>query len=248
MDLNQRLYNTMAEKARQVNIQLVCLGLGYTAVTTSDGGIGVSYTYFDRKTGCSLVSDYCDYEGRPAIELLSQIKSRDTIQRSMALALINALNHARILDLSPDLGHGDILDVMGIGPSTRLAMVGFFRPLMKQLEQRGAIVEVIDEFRGMGDKDRFYHKLSHWADAVIITSTSILNNTAEEILGVVGRGAKTAMLGPSTPMVAEAFDQLPVDTLAGMVPLEAEPIIKVVRHGLGTRHLQRYSKKVTLIL
>ncbi len=248
MELNQRLYDAFSEKAHQVKVQQVCLGLGYSSVTTSDGGIGVSYTYFDRKTGCCLVNDDSDYEGRPAMDLLTKIKSRDPIQRSMALALINALNHTHILNLPPDLQNGDIYTAIGIGPSTRLAMVGFFQPLMKQLEKRGAIVEVIDEFRGMGDKDRFCEKLSHWADAVIITSTSLLNNTAEEILGYVGQTTKTALIGPSTPMVAEAFNHLPVHALAGIVPLEAEPIMKAVRHGLGTRHLHRYSKKVTLTL
>jgi len=62
MKLNNRFHNLFADKAEKVNIELLCLGLGYTAVTTSDGGIGLSYTYFDRKSGCSLVGNYYDYE------------------------------------------------------------------------------------------------------------------------------------------------------------------------------------------
>jgi uncharacterized protein (DUF4213/DUF364 family) len=95
MKLNDRFRNLFADKAKRVNIETLCLGLGYTAVSTSDGGIGLSYTYFDRKTGCSLVNKYYDYEEKPAIELLENIKSDDTIERSMALALINALNHEK---------------------------------------------------------------------------------------------------------------------------------------------------------
>lgn len=52
----------------------------------------------------------------------------------------------------------------------------------------------------------------------MLTSTSILNNTTEEILSRLAPGVKVVMLGPSTPMVAAAFSHLPVHILAGTVP------------------------------
>ena len=50
MKLNDRLYDLFVEKAQKVKIELLSLGLGFTAVTTSDAGIGVSYTYFGHKS------------------------------------------------------------------------------------------------------------------------------------------------------------------------------------------------------
>jgi uncharacterized protein (DUF4213/DUF364 family) len=108
-------------------------------------------------------------------------------------------------------------------------------------------VEVIDEFRGIGSQELFFKKLSSWADVLFLTSTSILNNTTEKILERVGANTKTALLGPSTPMVAEAFGDLPVDILAGTVPVEKDRVLKAVRHGLGTRHIHKFSKKSYLI-
>jgi hypothetical protein len=50
-------------------------------------------------------------------------------------------------------------------------------------------------------------------------------------------------------MVAEAFEHRPmVKALAGIVPGRIDPVLKTVRHGLGTRHLHRCSRKVTLSL
>ncbi len=83
MKLNERLYDLFADKAKDVTVELVNLGLGYTAVTTSDGGIGISYTYFETKKSCSLNKNYDDYEGKPASGLLEKIRSTDTVQRSM---------------------------------------------------------------------------------------------------------------------------------------------------------------------
>ncbi|MBW2433934.1 MAG: hypothetical protein JRF36_10035, partial [Deltaproteobacteria bacterium] len=70
----------------------------------------------------------------------------------------------------------------------------------------------------------------------------------EEILSHLHEKAKTAMLGPSTPMVAEAFAHLPVHMLAGTVPIEKDRIIKAVRHGMGTPVLHRFSRKSFLLV
>jgi uncharacterized protein (DUF4213/DUF364 family) len=75
-----------------------------------------------------------------------------------------------------------------------------------------------------------------------------LNNTTEEILGRVGKDVQTVMLGPSTPMVAEAFEHLPVQMLAGTVPIDQAKILKAIRHGMGTPVLQKFSRKSYLTL
>ena len=74
---------------------MACLsiGLSYTAVTTSDEGIGIAYTYADDKRCCSVNRGYRDYEGERAVDLLAEIKSPDPLHRSMGLALINAMNY-----------------------------------------------------------------------------------------------------------------------------------------------------------
>lgn len=249
MQLNQCLYDTMADKSGQVTVEHICLGLGYTVVTTSDGGVGLSYTYFDHKTGCTLVNDYRDFEGCSATELLPLILSAAPLERSMALALVNALALPSLAHLPSDRDNGMLFETLGIGPSAKVAMVGFFKPLVMILESKGATVEVIDEFRAMGKKKTFYQKLRNWADAALITSTSLLNNTFEEIMAHVGTNVQAALLGPSTPMVADAFCDWPaIKALAGTVPLDKEKILKSVRHGLGTPYLHRSSRKVTLTL
>lgn len=247
--INRSLYDAVAEKARNVQVKTVCLGLGYTAVIISDGSPGMSYTYFNRNMGCTLVNDYRDFEGGPALELLSLLGSKDTIERSMALALVNALIHSSLHHLPPDKDNSLLFDTLGIRPSTRVAMVGLFRPLVKLLESSGVKVEVIDEFRKLGDKQRFYEKLDGWADAALITSTSILNNSFEEIMEHVPPRVHAALLGPSTPMLAAAFSAWPsIKALAGTVVLDVDAVLKVVRHGLGTPYLHRHSKKVTLTI
>jgi len=51
------------------------------------------------------------------------------------------------------------MDDFGIGRKTRVAMVGFFRPLMKAFKERGALVEILDDLQGVGERSSFYRKL-----------------------------------------------------------------------------------------
>ncbi|MFC1880944.1 Rossmann-like domain-containing protein [Thermodesulfobacteriota bacterium] len=243
MLLNQKLYDLFAGRAREVRIELLCLGLGYTAVTLSDGGIGLSYTHFEDKKSCMLLNKHVDYEGQPAVQLLEKIKSDNPVERSMSLALVNALNYKDALEYPEDKKNKIMFDKFKIGEGTRVAMVGFIGPLVDLLKQKQAAVEVLDASRNMGHKEGFYARLANWADVLILTSTSILNNTTEEVLQNVHQKVKTIMLGPSTPMVAAAFQHLPVHMLAGTVPIDRENVLKAIRHGMGTPVLQKFSRK-----
>lgn len=248
MLLNQKLYDIFKSGANKVKIEVLCLGLGYTAVTLSDGGIGLSYTHFEDKRSCMLLNRHIDYEGQPAIKLLEKIKSDLPLERSMALALVNALNYQDALEFPEDRKNKIMFDKFKIGAGSRISMVGFIGPLADLLGQKKAEVDVLDSSRGMGETKEFYARLGNWADVLLLTSTSILNNTTEEILQNLSPKVKTVMLGPSTPMVASAFGHLPVHMLAGTVPIDKENVLKAIRHGMGTPILQKFSRKSYLDL
>jgi uncharacterized protein (DUF4213/DUF364 family) len=248
MTLNQTLYQLFANKAQRVTIEILTLGLGYTAVTTSDGGIGLSYTYFGDKKSCMVLNEHIDYEAKPASLLLEKIKSDNSVERSMALALINALNYDAALALPEDNDNNIMYDKFKIGTDSKIAMVGFFGPLARNFKKKNVPLEILDESRGLGHKKDFYHKLGNWAEVLLLTSTSILNQSTEEILANVSEKVKTVMLGPSTPMAGKAFEHLPVHMLAGTVPIDKEKTLKAVRHGMGTPVLHKFSRKSFLSL
>ncbi len=248
MTLNQKLYDLFVNKAEKITIEILSIGLGYIAVTTSDGGIGLSYTYFGDKKSCMVLNQHIDYETKPASRLLGKIKSDNPIERSMALALVNALNYEKALTLPEDNDNKIMFDTVEIGKDSKIAMVGYFGPLVRYFEEQNVDLEILDESRGLGRKNEFYNKLENWAEVLLLTSTSILNNSTEEILINVNQKVKTAMLGPSTPMVKEAFEHLPVHMLAGTVPINKEKILKAVRHGMGTPVLHKFSRKAYLSL
>lgn len=258
MGLVENLYDLFYARALGTKVVHLCAGLRYTAVVTKAGGTGIAFTYTEGGGCCPKAEGYRDYEGESAAELLELIKSPSPLDRSMALALINAINHETACRLADDSDDSAWMDSFSIGRGSRVAMVGFFGPLMKVLKDRGAVVEVIDRhphhteggdlgfarvLHG-GQETLFYEKLGEWAEVLILTSTSILNGTTEEVLGRIGPEVKAIMLGPSTPMAPEAFVGLPVRALAGTAVVDGEAVLKAVRHGAGTPVIHRFSRKV----
>ncbi|MEW6077316.1 MAG: DUF364 domain-containing protein [Thermodesulfobacteriota bacterium] len=248
MTLYERLFQRFEDKARHTTIEHLCLGLGYTAVCTSDGGIGIAYSYFESKNTCMMHHNYQDPEGEPAIGLVRKILADSPLERSMALAAINALNYdtARNLPAEPD--NQVLLDQLGVGKGTRVVMVGAIKPLIHLIEKRGADLVLCDLGQQIGNQQSVYEKLSQWAQALVLTSTSLLNNTVEDILGHVSHETRTVLLGPSTPMVGEVFTSLPVHFLAGTVPVDRAATLRAIRHGTGTPVIQKAGRKVIMAI
>ena len=242
--LNQRLYAMFADKARHTTVEQICVGLGYTAVSTPDNGIGIAYSYFESKNSCMMHHNYVNPEGKPAIGLVEKILSDTPIERSMALATINALNFDTARNLSVEPDNQVLLEKLDVRAGTRVAMVGAFKPLIQLIEKSGGNLMIHDIGKQIGDETEFYEKLSQWADVLILTSTALLNNTAEAILAHVGRQTKTVLLGPSTPLIREVFTPLPVNFLAGTVPVDKQGTFRAVRHGTGTPVIQKFGRKV----
>lgn len=244
MKLNLKLVESVSAAADRVTIDRVTIGIGYTAVTTSDGAIGIAATGLALNGCCAGNRDVQDFEDRPATSLLQRILDPDPMDRTMALALINALNHKQALDLLDDPGNTVLFDHFGILSGARVAMVGYFPPLVRLLEEKNVPLSVIDDAKGLGDKKTFYHQLEGWADVLLITATSIINNSTETILSHAGPDVKTVLLGPSTPMIPEVFAHLPIHMLAGSAITDPERTLKIVRHSGGTRALKSVTRKV----
>jgi len=247
MGICKQLVETMQAGAEGILIKNLTIGLGYTAVCTDDGGIGIAYTPKSNKGGCSVLPPNEDYEDKPASEVLQLLLSDKELHRTIGLALVNALNHAQAVNFPEDRSNSVMFDTLGITEGTRIAMVGQFAPILASLEERGALVEIVDKGKGVGDEQQLKEKLGSWAHVAIVTSTSIINNTLDDLLASMGKDVRVALLGPSTPLLKAPF-QGKVHILAGTVPMDSEATLRAVRQAKGTPVIQRFSKKTMIVV
>src|SRR5690606_39047155 len=128
---------------------------------------GLCATLCDPKHALSLNTDATDYEGRAAIQLLRRIKEdANHLSRVMAVALVNALNQpfAKTLPAGPNDLHKDL----DLPEGAKIAMIGHFSPVFKNLEETGFEVRSLDLGRGIGKSKEFYPWATSEADVLFL--------------------------------------------------------------------------------
>ncbi|HLW22159.1 MAG TPA: DUF364 domain-containing protein [Sphaerochaetaceae bacterium] len=248
MELNTRIFEVFADEADRSVIGEIHIGLGYTAVLLQDGRCGICATLCDRSHALMVNKDSNDYEGRSALQLLRHVRGEDAhLSRVMAIALVNALNQpfANSLPETPQDWHRDL----GLPEDASIAMVGHFSPVFERFEETGFTVKTLDLGWDMGNPEEFYPWATSEADALVITGTSLVNNTLESILDRFrGKDIPILLLGPSTVLHPEVYTDLPIRYIAGSVVIVTKDILKAVRNGRGSLDVHHQAKKVYLPL
>jgi len=244
LNVLERLLTGSIHLAREKIVKTVTMGVNYCAVQISDGHAGLSWTWAHHECCGQDKERFNDYEGMPAVELLTRLNESSPSGRTMAMALLNALNASRAAMYPHDLDNSTVFDTLGLRKKSRLVMVGYFRPVVKMLEENGIDIYIADKGNNMGDEAELTDRLNKWAQASIISSTSIVNGTYDSLIKKCGRRFPIAMLGPTTPLFPEIFKNDGVRILAGSVVEDPEMIMKLIRQGAGTPDFKHYTKKV----
>jgi len=243
MRLRKRLIDILEPSCAGHVIRDVRIGLGYTGVQLDDCRTGVAYTLGrDLFRGCTAFSGKRPIAGRPAVEALRYLDSEGLVESALGLATANA-----IANTGPSQGvTGDVLKSVELFPTDDVAMVGFFAPLVAELQDRVVELEIFEERTGLLPHLRPSAEAVSAIpkyDVAFITSTTIINNTVDELLKAARGCRELVLLGPSTPLITEAFEGTAVTWLSGMTVDEADGLLRVVSEGGGTRLFKPFVTK-----
>lgn len=247
INFDKRLIEINAKEAKQSHISVISIGLGYTTVVLNDGRCGLCYTYLDRKEQCTVYKGE-SYEGRCCFDLLETLDGcNNTVERSVIIAMINALNVYNIDKVDED--SGDLFNDLKLSKGKKIGMIGYFRPVVKEFKCKGVETVAYDIGQGVGSEKEFYDFVNNDADALIITATSFINNTFTQIMDrIKGFEKPTAVLGPSTIMQKSLYTETPVSIIGGTLPLDNDNILKAIRNGKGTPELHKHSRKIYQVI
>ena len=240
--LRDRIIETVQGFDLEIPVQRVQLGLIYSAVQLADGSAGVAFSF--PRTGCGLELEGEEpLIGRPAADLIHHLGSHSLPASSVALAAINAL-----VTSQSSYGienEGDILEYLDIHAGDQICMVGCFLPVMDKLEKRDVDVVAVDQVPKAGaEPPERSAVLLPQSQIAIITATAIINGTIGPLLESAANCREVAILGPSTPLLAEAFQDTPVSCLSGIRIDQPDPLFQAIAEGRGFRVFKRYVTKV----
>ena len=236
----------MDRKSADSPVTDIRIGLGYVALLLERGQLGLAAVLRqDMKPGCTVMSRAGTLAGQRASSMAELLVTGKTqLEKTLGLAAVNAI----LLPEAP-ASEEDTLSLMNLTSADRVVMVGFFAPLVKKIEATGAALSIVelDPVRpGIHDSEDSCKALAQ-ATVALITATSLLNGTLEPILETVKSARHVTLLGPSTPLSPEAFQDTIVSHLAGSVSVNNDKVLQVVSEGGGTPAMRPFLRFINLI-
>jgi Uncharacterized conserved protein len=246
-EIAQRLHDIVSHKGENLIVEDVRFGLSYVAVRLDVQRMGLAALLLhELPPGCSVFPEAGKLAGAKALALLNNlIEDRNPLEKALGLATANAILHTACIE-----DERDSLSIMKLTPYDRVAMVGLFTPMVPKIEATGASLSVIERdptrmaVLDKKESDRILKECT----VAIITATTLLNDTLEEVLNGLGNPRHVAVLGPSTPLCPEIFQDTPVNHLGGAIVRDANKVMQIISEGGGTRAMRPYLRFVNLLL
>ncbi|HRS53171.1 MAG TPA: DUF364 domain-containing protein [Bacteroidales bacterium] len=161
--------------------------------------------------------------------------------------LLNAYYNAVINEPKRIYFYGDIFQVVNFKKYSNIVMIGFFRPLVKKFMKADISLSIFDRLDKDGPvlPDELQPAYIQKADALILTATSIFNNTFLDIVNLTNKNCDVFVVGPSA-LVSEVFFQYKnVKAIFGSLfkPFDTD-VLKIIAEGYGTRMFAMRADKI----
>lgn len=233
-----RLGPQLAAAVAAAPVRRVLVGVNWTLVE-GPHGCGLAQTPARDGAGCRPLADAGTYAGRSLGALAGLVAATNRFEVAIGWAAINA--HFNRRDLMGSSENGLRLLAQGGGRGSTV-VIGRFPDLARSLPDALVIER---EPRAGEYPESAAVTLLPGAARVGITASALFDDSAERLIGLA-RGARIALIGPSTPL-APCLHDLGVAVLAGLVIDDAEAAARVVAEAGAVRALKRCGRFVALV-
>lgn len=177
---------------------------------------------------------------RSAAELAALLRSGSLLEASIGMATINALLEVDETSCV-EINAAHVIAERGQGKT--VAVVGHF-PFVARLQGSVGRLWVLEQTPGPGDMPAAAaSEIIPQADVVAITSTTLINRTFEELMGLCRPDAFVLLLGPSTPLSPSLFAH-GVQILSGTRVDDIDAVLRLVSQGATFQQIHRHGVRL----
>ena len=173
-------------------------------------------------------------------------RDNDRLKAAIGLATINAV----INTPQKNWDKGSVLDAFSLDESDTFGMIGEFKPILSRVRSMTKNIYVFE--RGMPEgRDDLYpsNRIPHLlpkCDIVVISATTVINHTIDEIVSYCRNAEKVCMVGPSTCLCPDVFKKYNITLLAGSVVKNPDLILQIISQGGGTMAMKPAIEQVLM--
>jgi len=198
--------------------------------------------------------------GRPAFDLAREALGDNGIRRAVGIAAMNALADTcwrRRPHPETELRLGiDAFDATEIRPGDKVVVVGAFVPFLRELKRRHQPYLVLEQDPATlkADELPFFRPAEQAAavvpeaDVLLITGTTLINDTLEELLALASPTARVTMVGPTVSLLPDGLLRRGADILGTVRITDPDAFLDILAEGgSGYHFLGRTAQKVVLV-
>jgi uncharacterized protein (DUF4213/DUF364 family) len=239
----------------EITIERAVVGLFFTGVKLSNGAAGTSATPIKSipEAVCCPSSAMAmpfsgKLRGRPAADLAREALSGHGIRRTVGIATVNALADCcwqRRPNPDVELHPGvDAFDATDIRHGDKVVVVGAFVPFLKELKRRCQAFLILEQDPATlkADELPFFRpaeqaaEILPQADVVLITGSTLVNNSLEQLLALTRPEARVTVVGPTVGMLPDAFLARGADVLGCVRITEPDAFLDLLAEGGSGYH------------
>lgn len=233
-----KLMQIALERAEKRKVLDVRVGLGYTGVLLEGDACGLAYTFRDELSDCcGTLPEAGSLIGMRGADIILWASSKNLLKAAVGMAAVNA-----VLNTPQTVGDtGNVMSALDIRPDSTLGTVGDFRPILTGARSKTDRIYVFEQ--DVTDDGALYDSSTipeHLpkCDVVVITASSIVNQTIDAVLSHCQNARQVCVIGPSTPLCPQVFRPYNVQLLAGSVVTDPQRILEVVSQGGGAMSMK----------
>ena len=220
----------------------------FMAIRLEGGATGISYVLLpDEKMAEYTALQPLDFVGKNPRRFALEFGQDDPVKAMVSLAAINAICQHVMRETHYAVDSAtDSLGLLSISAGDNVGMVGLFTPLIKTIKKAGAEMVVLEKKEQLIQK---YPDLPITLDAtklstcnkILCTSTTILNNSLDEILAFCSADAFVSIIGPTAGYFPDPLFARGVDVVGGRVVKNGELLLQLLaekkRWGAATQKI-----------
>ena len=196
----------------------------FMAIVLEGGATGISYILLpDEKMEAYHALQLRDFAGRDPQEFALEFGSEDPVKEMISMAAINAICQYVMKETNFPLDTvTDSLGLLSVDRGDRIGMVGLFSGLIEPIKKAGADLIIIEKKEPLIQKFRDLPitldvtKLAA-CNKILCTSTTVLNNSLDEILTHCSPDAFVSIVGPTAGYFPDPVFARGVNVVGGRV-------------------------------
>ena len=249
-----------------IAVERAVIGLFFTGVKLSTGHAGACATPIKTipEAVCCPSSAMAmpfpgKMKGKSARDAIKEAFSDPGIRRAVGIAAVNALAELcweRRPNPEAELLRGiDAFDANSFRPDDLTVVVGAFVPFLKELKRRNQPFLVLEKDPDTlkAEEMPFYRpaemarEVIPQADVLLMTGTTLINDTLEDLLSWAKPEARVTVVGPTVGLLPDAFLARGADILGGVKITDPDAFLDLLAEGgSGYHFFGRVAEKVVL--